>query len=72
MQCSWVIHHVDVDDDEFFRDADEYISTEATIKESWDTIHAQVITMIPLDCFLYFSLSNQPSLKSCCSRDESL
>ena len=33
-----IIHHVDVDDNGYFRDADKYVSTESTIKESWEKI----------------------------------
>ncbi|KAF8809597.1 hypothetical protein BYT27DRAFT_7187347 [Phlegmacium glaucopus] len=33
-----IIHHVDVDENGYFRDADRYFTTEATIKEAWTRI----------------------------------
>ena len=33
-----IIHHVDVDDNGFFRDAGKHFATQSTIKESWNAI----------------------------------
>jgi len=41
-----IIHHVDVDDNGYFRDADKYFASESTIKESWDTIVGSRVSAI--------------------------
>lgn len=48
-----VIHHVDVDDNGHFRDSNKHVTTESTIKESWDrTVRARVSTTMSLDPFV--------------------
>lgn len=47
-----IMHHFDVDDDGYFRDAGKHFATESTIKESWDVIvKSQVSTISTLDFF---------------------
>lgn len=50
-----IIHHVDVDENGYFRDAGKHVATESTIKESWDAIvNSQVSTKLALvNYFLY-------------------
>ena len=41
-----IIHHVDVDNNGYFRDAGKHFATESTIKESWDAIVKSQVSTI--------------------------
>ena len=57
-----IIHHVDVDDNGYFRDAGKHFATDSTIKESWDGIvKSQVSTIFTLDPFVLQLLHLPPS-----------
>ena len=47
------IHHVDVDDNGYFRDAGKHFAKESSIKDSWDRIvESRVSTILTLDPFV--------------------
>ena len=58
-----IIHHVDVDDGGYFRDAGKHFATESTIKESWKAIVKsrvstilQLLHLLPSPLNLHFSI----------------